>query len=132
MISRVVLAVLIGASFSFSQSPTPTPQTVPAKQYFIAIFSKGPAWDETKPANEQIGFREHSDNLRRLRADKRIPIGGRYADKGMVILEAKNTDEAQTEEQNVQNHLTHDLEILSKIERSLAELKNDIENLKKK
>jgi len=96
MISRVVLAVLIGASFSFSQSPTPTPQTVPAKQYFIAIFSKGPAWDETKPANEQIGFREHSDNLRRLRADKRIPIGGRYADKGMVIVEAKNKDEAQT------------------------------------
>ena len=96
MISRVVLAVLIGASFSFSQSPTPTPQTVPAKQYFIAIFSKGPAWDEAKPANEQIGFGEHSDNLRRLRADKRIPIGGRYADKGMVIIEAKNKDEAQT------------------------------------
>ena len=96
MISRLALAILIGASVSFSQSPTPTPQTVPAKQYFIAIFSKGPAWDEAKQANEQIGFREHSDNLRRLRADKRIPIGGRYADKGMVIVEAKNKDEAQT------------------------------------
>ena len=99
MISRIVLAVLIGASFSFSQSPIqsqgPTPQTAAAKQYFIAIFSKGPAWDEAKPANEQIGFKELSDNLRRLRADKRITIGGRYADKGMVIVEAKNKDEAQ-------------------------------------
>lgn len=52
MVSRLVLAVLIGASFSFSQSPKPTPQTVPAKQYFIAIFSKGPAWNEAKQANE--------------------------------------------------------------------------------
>lgn len=96
MIPRLVLAILIGASFSFSQSPTPTPQTVAAKRYFIAIFSKGPAWNEAKQANEQTGFREHSDNLRRLRADKRIPIGGRYSDKGMVIVEAANKDEAQT------------------------------------
>jgi hypothetical protein len=86
----------LGQAFSFSQSPTPTPQTAAAKQYFIAIFSKGPAWDEAKQANEQIGFKEHSDNLRRLRSDKRIPIGGRYGDKGMVIVEAKNKDEAQS------------------------------------
>ncbi len=96
MISRLVLAVLMGASFSSAQTPTPTPQTAAAKQYFIAIFSKGPAWDEAKPANEQIGFKEHSDNLRRLRSDKRIPIGGRYGDKGMVIVEARNKDEAQS------------------------------------
>ena len=45
MISRLVLAVLIGASFSFSQSPKPTPQTVPANSIHCHIL-KRPAWDE--------------------------------------------------------------------------------------
>jgi hypothetical protein len=80
-----------------AQSSTTTPQqTAPAKQYFIAIFSRGPAWDEAKPANEQIGFKEHSDNLRRLRSEKKISIGGRYGEKGMVIVEAQNEGEARS------------------------------------
>ena len=49
-----------------------------------------PRWDDAKPVNEQIRFKEHSDNLRRLRAEKKISIGSRYSDKGMVILEAAN------------------------------------------
>jgi hypothetical protein len=95
MISRVLLAVLLGTC-ALAQSPTPKPESVPAKQYFIAIFSKGSAWDDRKQPNDQIGFKEHSDNLRRLRSEKRIPIGGRYGDKGMVIVEAKNEDEARS------------------------------------
>jgi hypothetical protein len=42
MISRFVLAMLIGTRLSFSQSSTPTPQTVPAKQYFIAALPQKP------------------------------------------------------------------------------------------
>ena len=95
MLSKILLAVLLAAGITLAQSPTPTPPAA-AKQYFIAIFSKGPAWDEAKPANEQAGFKEHSDNLRRLRGEKRIPIGGRYADKGLVIVEARNEAEART------------------------------------
>jgi hypothetical protein len=80
-----------------AQSPTsPSGQAAPAKQYFIAIFSKGPAWDEAKPANEQVGFKEHNENLRRLRSEKKISIGGRYGDKGMVIVEAPNESEARS------------------------------------
>lgn len=94
MLSKILLAAFLTGGVALAQSPTPTP--APAKQYFIAIFSKGPAWDDAKQANEQAGFKEHSENLRRLRTDKRIPIGGRYADKGMVIVEAKNEAEARS------------------------------------
>ena len=93
---RVLLVVMLGACCVLAQSVVTPPQTAPAKQYFIAIFSRGPAWDDAKPANEQIGFKEHSDNLRRLRAEKKIAIGGRYGDKGMVIVEAQNEVEARS------------------------------------
>lgn len=46
-----------------------------------------------KPANEQPGFKEHSENLRRLRAEKKIAIGARYGEVGMIIVGAgKETD----------------------------------------
>jgi hypothetical protein len=96
MISHVLLTMILGLTFSAVQPAAPPPQEPAAKQYFIAIFSRGPAWDESKPANEQTGFKEHGENLRRLRAEKRIPIGGRYGEKGMVIVEAKNEDEARS------------------------------------
>ena len=93
---RVLLRVVLFLSFSWISSQTPTQESASAKKYFVAIFSRGPAWDPAKQANEQIGFKEHSDNLRRLRTEKRIPIGGRYGEKGMVILEAKNEEEARS------------------------------------
>jgi hypothetical protein len=33
--------------------------------------------------------------VKRLRNEKKIPIGGRYGDKGMVIVEAKSEAEAR-------------------------------------
>lgn len=97
MIVRVLLLIVLFTSWSMAQSSTSaSQQAAPAKRYFIAIFSKGPAWDEAKPANEQSGFKEHSENLGRLRAEKKISIGGRYGDKGMVIVEAQNESEAKT------------------------------------
>ena len=89
----IVLCLLISSAYSLARTLQNPP---PAKQYFIAIFSKGPAWDDTKDATAQVGFKEHSDNLRRLRTEKRIPIGGRYGEKGMVIVEAQNEDEARS------------------------------------
>jgi uncharacterized protein YciI len=91
-----VIIVLIGGLFSAHSSLSQPQQTAPAKQYFIAIFSRGPAWDAAKPPNEQVGFKEHSANLQRLRSEKKIPIGGRYSDKGMVIVEAQSVEEAQS------------------------------------
>jgi hypothetical protein len=93
----VFLLVALGSSFSFALTQSSaTQQTTPTKQYFIAIFSRGPEWVADKQANEQVGFKEHSANLQRLRAEKRIPIGGRYADKGMLIVEAKDEVDARS------------------------------------
>lgn len=65
------------------------------KKLFIAIFSLGPAWQKDKPAHEQAHFKEHSANLQRLRAEKKILLGARYADKGMIILSAADEPEAR-------------------------------------
>ena len=93
----VILTFALCACLSLAQSADrPPQQTAQTKQYFVAIFSRGTAWEDAKPANEQIGFKEHSENLRRLRSEKRIAIGGRYGDKGMVIVEAKNEDDARS------------------------------------
>ncbi|HKO35404.1 MAG TPA: hypothetical protein VJV21_02920 [Pyrinomonadaceae bacterium] len=93
----VIFTIVLCSCLSLAQSADrPLQQTAQAKQYFIAIFSRGTAWDDAKPANEQIGFKDHSENLRRLRAEKRIAIGGRYGDKGMVIVEATSEDDARS------------------------------------
>lgn len=91
------LLALLGVVFSLAQAQSTAPQqTTQPKQYFIAILSRGPEWIADKQANEQVGFKEHSANLQRLRSEKRIPIGGRYSDKGMVIVEAKDEAEARS------------------------------------
>jgi uncharacterized protein YciI len=92
----VVSLIVLAACLSFAAAAHQSQDKTPAKQYFIAIFSRGSAWDENKQANEQTGFKQHSENLRRLRDEKKISIGGRYGDKGMVIIEAQNEDEARS------------------------------------
>ena len=93
----VILTIVLCTCLSLAQSAErPRQETAQTKQYFIAIFSRGTAWEDAKPANEQIGFKEHSENLRRLRSEKKISIGGRYGDKGMVIVEARNEDDARS------------------------------------
>lgn len=53
--------------------PDGFPQDAPkGKQYFIALFSRGSGWDHRKPVNEQSGFGEHSENLRRLQDRKSV------------------------------------------------------------
>ena len=52
---------------------------------FIVTFSTGPAWTAGKPPGEQPAFREHGANLQRLRREGRIALGGRYANKGMIV-----------------------------------------------
>lgn len=63
-------------------------------KYFIVLYSVGEAWDTTKQFYEQKHFDDHSDFLSNLRKNKKIPIGARYSDKGMIILKAKNEAEA--------------------------------------
>ena len=64
-------------------------------QSFILIYSLGESWDSSKSPSEQQYFAEHSAHLRDLRNKERITIGGRYSDKGLIILKAKDETEAK-------------------------------------
>lgn len=76
--------------------------------YFIILYTIGEAWDTTKAAHEQDYFAEHSAYLGELRKTKRIDIGGRFDATGMIILRAKNEQEAKkiiTEDKAIQNKI---------------------------
>ncbi len=68
----------------------------PAPELFIVHLTTGPAWDKDKPAPQQAGFAQHSQNLSRLRGLGSILVGARYqdsaADKGMLIIRAANRE----------------------------------------
>ncbi|MEK7729245.1 MAG: hypothetical protein AAB354_12590 [candidate division KSB1 bacterium] len=77
-------------------APDTTAVRKPA-EFFIAFFALGEAWQKEKPAHEQLYFKEHSANLKRLRQEKKLLIGGRYSDKGMLLLTAENEAAARAE-----------------------------------
>lgn len=57
---------------------------------FVVLFRKGAAWDEAKAPHEQQHFGAHSANLRALRTATQLYLGARYADVGMIVVEASN------------------------------------------
>lgn len=65
-------------------------------KYFVVLYTIGEHWDTAKQAHEQLYFKEHSLRLSELRKSKQISIGGRYSDTGMIILKAKDEEEAKT------------------------------------
>lgn len=76
-------------------SSAPALSTAEAVMPLFAVEIKtGPAWDSTKTAQEQAYFREHSANLKMLRDQGSLVMGARYADKGLVVLQAATVQEA--------------------------------------
>ena len=68
----------------------------PPQSLFIVHLTTGPAWIKSKPAQEQAGFKAHSQNLSRLRTGGLLVMGARYqdraADKGVLIMRADNIE----------------------------------------
>ncbi|MEO8104542.1 MAG: DUF6265 family protein [Betaproteobacteria bacterium] len=68
----------------------------PVQQLYIVHLTTGPGWNKDKAANEQAGFKEHSQNLSRMRAEGSLILGARYkdsaADKGMLVVRASNPE----------------------------------------
>lgn len=64
---------------------------------FLVVFSVGPGWIVGRPPGEQPSFREHGQNLKRLRDAGSIVLGARYADKGMIVLRAESEAAARAE-----------------------------------
>ena len=73
----------------------PAPASAPALRTFAVTFRTGPAWDKARPPNEQKHFGDHSANLRKLRQEGRILLGGRFGDVGLVLLRAASDEEAR-------------------------------------
>jgi len=69
----------------------------PPLKHFAVTFTTGPAWDQSKPPNEQKYFAEHSQNLSRLRKEGKVPLGARYGDKGLVIVTALSLEAVAAE-----------------------------------
>lgn len=77
-------------------------------KYFIVLYTTGENWDTAKQVFEQPFFIDHSSHLAELRKEKRIDIGGRYSDTGMILLKAKDETEAH-------NLITKDIAIQRKL-----------------
>ena len=61
---------------------------------FAMVYTTGKNWDGTKKTYEQAYFKVHSKHLQKLREEGKIVMGGRYDDKGFMLLKAKNYTDA--------------------------------------
>lgn len=84
----VVLAVLLPGVAAAQDSQPPD-------SLFIVTYTTGPAWDSTKPPNEQAKFKEHSANLSAWRKAGIIRFGARFADKGIIFLTERSLQAAR-------------------------------------
>lgn len=99
-IFRPYLLLLI-AVFATALSAAETAPAAPAQKLFAVTFTTGPGWDAARSPNDQKFMREHSANLARMRAAGVAVLGGRYADKGLLLV--RGVDEAA-----VRAELAHD------------------------
>ena len=90
-----VLALLCGAAALRAQEPA-APSPAPARRTFALVFRTGPSWDRAKAAGAQAFFADHSANIRKLREEGRLLVGGRFSDQGLLIVEAQDEAEART------------------------------------
>lgn len=63
---------------------------------FTMIYTPGGNWDYSISFDQQLFFVEHSQHLQKLRKEGKIVVGGRYSDKGFMLLRAKDSLEAGT------------------------------------
>lgn len=61
---------------------------------FAMVYTTGKNWDHDKKAHEQAYFIAHSKHLQKLRKEGKIVMGGRYDDKGFMLLRAKTLADA--------------------------------------
>ncbi|WP_299077408.1 YciI family protein [uncultured Paraglaciecola sp.] len=83
--------ILFVMLFSISGMTEETENT----KFFIVHFEVGDNWDKSLPPQQQPKFREHSQNLNRLRKEKVIVFGARYTDLGVIIVKADSLTKAE-------------------------------------
>ncbi len=95
-LAAAFLALGSGGLPSLCAQTPPAPAATAAPKLFAVTFATGPAWDAAKPPQAQAFFKEHSDHLARLRAEQVSVLGGRYADKGLLLVRAAAAAEVRT------------------------------------
>jgi RNA polymerase sigma-70 factor (ECF subfamily) len=97
----LVLVLAIAAALSGATRAAGTPSAWPVRQstdsLFALTFALGRSWDTTKPPGAQAGFREHSQNLARLRREGRILAGGRFGEFGLMLVRARDSAEVRAQ-----------------------------------
>lgn len=89
------MTILLALACAALQSAPAGPPKAPVNDTFAATFRTGPAWDPAKAPPDQAQFAAHSQNLRALRSEGRLLLGGRYGELGLVLMRAANLDEAR-------------------------------------
>ncbi len=92
MRSIVFFLVIILTPFLFTAQ---TANKQEPKPFFVVLYTIGAKWDTAKDFEEQPYAKEHSAYLAKLRKEKVITLGGRYADTGMIIFKAANEEKAK-------------------------------------
>ncbi|MFN0184866.1 MAG: YciI family protein [Aquabacterium sp.] len=102
MTTLALLAPVWVLAQTATTSTTPPPPAAPAASaaapaslLFAVEIRTGPAWDASKPPQDQAHFRAHSQHLRHLREQGVLVMGARYADKGLLVLRAASLAQAQ-------------------------------------
>jgi uncharacterized protein YciI len=90
------MMLLLALACAVAQPPAAPPPKAPVNDTFAATFRAGPAWDPAKAPQDQAEFAAHSQNLRALRAEGRLLLGGRYGALGLVVLRAASAEEARS------------------------------------
>jgi uncharacterized protein YciI len=97
--ATIVLAAALSTARAQSPVPaaTPAPAASPAPaRTFALVFRAGPAWDKSKSPGQQLHFADHSANIRRLREEGRLSLGGRFSDVGLLLVKAADEAEARS------------------------------------
>jgi uncharacterized protein YciI len=73
------------------------------KRLFVVIRSRGPAWDRTRPLDEQTNWRGHAEFMDALEAERIVVLAGPLegTDDAMLVIGA-------ADEEEVSSHLSSD------------------------
>jgi len=91
----IVLAFFVLKSLDLVAQQPSSAAGVNALPLFAVQIRTGDRWDAAKPPQEQLHFRDHSANLKRLREAGNLIMGARYSDVGLIILAAESETQAR-------------------------------------
>lgn len=93
--SPLLKAILIGLMLCMAVGSQASDVT--GRKMFVVHFSLGEKWDAKLSPAEQANFKQHSENLTRLRNEGSIVFGARYADVGMLVMRSASIEAVTAE-----------------------------------